>query len=75
MGRVHYALIEVVKRLSLERLLNRKWLVVTKEMACKQSVGFTKTAELRSVGKLLYVLNGNTIQGKLEERQGEKYNK
>jgi hypothetical protein len=55
----------------MERLLNRKWLFVTKEMACKQTVGFTKTAELRNVQKLLYELNGNTIQGKLEEKQGE----
>jgi len=33
----------------MERLLNRKWLFVTKEMACMQIVGFTKTAELRNV--------------------------
>jgi len=54
----------------MERLLNRKWLFVTKEMACKQIVGFTNTAELRNVRKLLYELNGNTIKGKLEEKQG-----
>jgi hypothetical protein len=55
----------------MEILLNRKWLFVTKEMACKQIVGFTNTTELRNVRKLLYELNGNTIQGKLEEKQGE----
>jgi hypothetical protein len=44
----------------MEGLLNRKWLFVTKEMACEQIVGFTKTAKLRNVGKLLYELNGNT---------------
>jgi hypothetical protein len=48
---------------------------VTKETACKQIVGFTKTAELRNGGKLVYELNGNTIRGKLKEKQGEEYNK
>jgi len=44
---------------------------MAKEKACKQIVVFTKTAELRNVWKLLYELNGNTIRGKLKEKQGE----
>lgn len=53
-GSAHYALHKTVKRPRDGEIIKQKWLVRTKEMACKHIVGFPKTAELRNLGKRLY---------------------